>query len=545
MSVDALLTPLLLCSLLLATGALCAGVVLCACTCHTHTLRLIDTLLSLTFASMLTIAFVFEPAVIALCGWEGLETLSCQETITGRMWLFYAKTFDPVFLNLPFWLRIVCSMDTLVFGPFYFASVLAFSRGQQESRWYRALALPIAGALIYSTVLYYVYEVLAEAHRARLGWVFLINAPWTFAPLLLILRLCREQGCAVRAAPPDCAEGALIGKTILLTGGTAGLGTGILRSIVENGPPKKILLFCRCESRARRAAEAAGAIGLVEPVIVNLDSISEVHASATQVARRCASGELPLIDVCFLNAACITSSTLMGERVLTPEGLETMFAVNHCSIFLIVRLLAPHSFAMRARVIITGSDAALALGWHLNQANLQGEQKIGFGGFMQYVHTKVMNAAFASELQSRADEAEREGSGGIDVTVCHPGAVMSELGNNIGPRLAYAIKSSFGMFFRSPDVAAPLIMYPALHELPQRGYIGDGNFGKPATFAPLPFKGSAADPSECRWLWEQTEHLLGAVLESAGHPRLLPLGGAKMGSKQRRSRSPAARVVRK
>ena len=113
----------------------------------------------------------------------------CQRTLTGRLWLFYAKTFDPIFLNLPLWLRIVCSLDTILFGPFYAVSAYAFWTKQQEARWYELIALPMAGALLYSTVVYFAYEIIAESGRASLVWVFVINLPWTLAPVLLVARL--------------------------------------------------------------------------------------------------------------------------------------------------------------------------------------------------------------------------------------------------------------------------------------------------------------------------------------------------------------------
>ena len=62
--------------------------------------------------------------------------------------------------------RIVCSLDTLLFGPFYSLSLYAFATGAQEARWYELTALPVSGALFYSTVMYFAYEVLAESHRA-------------------------------------------------------------------------------------------------------------------------------------------------------------------------------------------------------------------------------------------------------------------------------------------------------------------------------------------------------------------------------------------
>ena len=170
----------------------------------------LDRILLSTFSLFLFVAWFFEPYVVYLCPDWDLRTSDCQATLTGWLWHYYATTFDPIFLHLPLWLRIVCSLDTFIFGPFYLASIYAFATGQQSTRWYRLVALPMSGALLYSTVVYFAYEarppsctypfrrhrgtfhapqVIAEAHRASLLWVFLINLPWTLAPVLLVLRL--------------------------------------------------------------------------------------------------------------------------------------------------------------------------------------------------------------------------------------------------------------------------------------------------------------------------------------------------------------------
>ncbi|KAL1526707.1 hypothetical protein AB1Y20_015407 [Prymnesium parvum] len=308
-------------------------------------------------------------------------------------------------------------------------------------------------------------------------------------------------------------SGVLRGKNILLTGGTAGLGTGILRAVVAHGPPSRIFLLCRSEARGQRAAATCGAEHLVTIVLVNLAVMEEVHAAASKLVEECARGETPPIDLCFLNAACLASSRLAGERVITAEHLEAMFATNYCGMYLLLRLLMPTALAPRARLIITGSDAAQMIGWRLSRDNLQGERSVGIGGLVQYAHTKLMGVMLAAELQARADEEERQGGGGVDVCVCHPGAVMSELGNNVSPWLAQTIKTLLFFVFRTPGVAATLIMRPALSTEPQRGYISDGNLGKPTNFESRPFKGSAADTEDCRWLWEETERILEAVLK--------------------------------
>ena len=184
-----LLAEAMTAAFVLCVLALLGGLAASIGTTSLATLRKLDNILLGTFCMFLFVAWVFEPAVVAICGWEGLKTAECQATLTGRLWLFYAESFDPVFLNLPLWLRIVCSLDTCLFGPFYALSIYAFATGAQETRWYELVALPLSGALFYSTVVYFAYEFMAEWHRASLLWVFVINLPWTLAPVLLFLRL--------------------------------------------------------------------------------------------------------------------------------------------------------------------------------------------------------------------------------------------------------------------------------------------------------------------------------------------------------------------
>lgn len=192
----------------IALGLALAGLARADAKAMTHVM---DSLLVGTFCMFLFVAWFFEPWVVYLCGWEGLPSSKCQRYYTGQLWLFYAENFDPIFLNLPVWLRIVCSLDTLCFGPFYAISIYAFLTGNQSSRWYQFIALPFAGALMYSTIVYFAYEVLEEAERASLLWVFLINLPWTLAPLLLVLRLWLSQESVAGTRMTDL--GSLSGPT--------------------------------------------------------------------------------------------------------------------------------------------------------------------------------------------------------------------------------------------------------------------------------------------------------------------------------------------
>ena len=47
--------------------------------------------------------------------------------------------------------------------------------------------------IIYSTVIYFGYELWMELHKANMMVVFLINIPYTLIPLLLLWRLWNEE----------------------------------------------------------------------------------------------------------------------------------------------------------------------------------------------------------------------------------------------------------------------------------------------------------------------------------------------------------------
>ena len=54
--------------------------------------------------------------------------------------------------------------------------------------------------------------------------------------------------------------------------------------------------------------------------------------------------ELERIDVLINNAGLV-----LGERRITPDGLEHVFALNHLAPFLLTNLLLPKLTAFRAR----------------------------------------------------------------------------------------------------------------------------------------------------------------------------------------------------
>jgi hypothetical protein len=139
------------------------------------------------------VALVFEPLYYFGCDWNGLVcTNACTSSLIDavrNVWLIYAA-WDPIFLDIPLWLRVLCSIEVFIFGPLYVVvAVGLWTRGT----WLRIIAQPFCGALIYSTFVYFAMEYLESVPNTNFLLVFLVNIPWTIVPAWLLWELSGES----------------------------------------------------------------------------------------------------------------------------------------------------------------------------------------------------------------------------------------------------------------------------------------------------------------------------------------------------------------
>lgn len=144
--------------------------------------RPFDAFLVFWFCVFAFTSLVYEQFIVF-----GVDLAAATDPV-GRSWYWYAHSFDPVFLDTPLWLRIMCTIDAFVFGPFYLLLIYAFVKGRN---WVRVPALLYGAAIVYSTLVYFGWEFLDETNRAHanLVAVFVVNIPYTIVPLLLIWRM--------------------------------------------------------------------------------------------------------------------------------------------------------------------------------------------------------------------------------------------------------------------------------------------------------------------------------------------------------------------
>lgn len=201
------------------------------------------------------------------------------------------------------------------------------------------------------------------------------------------------------------------GKTVVITGGNAGIGKATAISLAKKGA--EVVITSRSEDKAKAAVaeiKSSSESTKVDYVLVNLISQDSVRKAAEEIKTKC-----PKIDVLINNAGCYLS-----ELVLSPEGYEGQFATNHLGHFLLTNLVMDNIKAADNARIINLASIAHKSTRELNFDDLNYE-KVGYSGWKSYSRSKFCNILFTKELARRL-----EGSG-ISANAVHPGGVRTEI----------------------------------------------------------------------------------------------------------------------
>ena len=215
------------------------------------------------------------------------------------------------------------------------------------------------------------------------------------------------------------------GKTVLVTGGTAGIGFVTARALAEKGAAVTIV-----GRNPQRGEQAARAIRAEVPGVevrferADLSLLDESRRLARNIAE-----SMDRLDVLVNNAGAIFS-----RRRVTADGLEATFALNHMSYFLLTNLLLNRLRAAEAgRIVVVASMAHRRA--RLDFDDLQCERR--YSARVSYSRSKLANVMFAYALARRL-----EGSP-VTVNALHPGLVASRFGSNNGWLFRNAVKLAF------------------------------------------------------------------------------------------------------
>ena len=208
----------------------------------------------------------------------------------------------------------------------------------------------------------------------------------------------------------DDTTGTMAGKTVLVTGGTGGIGKATAVGLAALGA--RVGITGRDPARAEAAAadiRAASGNPAVDAFAADMSVQAEVRRLAAEVL-----DAYPRLDVLVNNVG-----GFWAHRHVTADGLERTFALNHLAPFLLTNLLLDRLNASAPARIVTVSSGAQAMG-RIDFDDLQGERN--YSGQRAYNQSKLANVMFTYELARRL-----EGTG-VTATVLHPGVVRTSFG---------------------------------------------------------------------------------------------------------------------
>src|SRR5580698_961589 len=202
----------------------------------------------------------------------------------------------------------------------------------------------------------------------------------------------------------------MAGKSVLVTGGTGGIGKAAATGLAALGA--RVGITGRDQARTEAAAasiRAAAGSPAVDAFAADMSIQAGVRRLAAQVA-----DTYPRLDVLVNNVG-----GFWAHRHVTADGLERTFALNHLAPFLLTNLLLAHLTASAPARILTVSSGAHARG-RIDFGDLQGERN--YSGQRAYSQSKLANVMFTYELARRLDGT------GVTATVLHPGVVRTGFG---------------------------------------------------------------------------------------------------------------------
>jgi NAD(P)-dependent dehydrogenase (short-subunit alcohol dehydrogenase family) len=282
------------------------------------------------------------------------------------------------------------------------------------------------------------------------------------------------------------------GKTVVITGGNAGIGLETAVGLVERSA--HVVITSRDAVRGEKAAEEirtkAGGNGNVEVMALDLASLASVREFAAELGRRHEK-----LDVLVNNAGVV-----LWQRELTADGFERTFGVNHLGHFVLTQLLLDQlRAAPAARVVNVASHAHKSAKKGLDFDDLQAERQ--YKSFLVYGRSKLANIYFTREL------ARRLAGSGVSTNAVHPGPVRSRFGRDgdLGGVMGFGI-SIAQLFMISSKRGARTSIYMA--SSPE---VDGANGGYYAKCKPAAVSKVAEDDDAAGRLWIASEELVAGV----------------------------------
>lgn len=297
----------------------------------------------------------------------------------------------------------------------------------------------------------------------------------------------------------------LRGKTAVVTGASAGLGTETAKTLAGAGA--QVVMLARDPGKLEAAVASIRELhadALIETQLLDLADLASVRSAASSLLER--FGQIHLL----INNAGVMACPLAR----TVDGFELQFGTNHLGHFLFTCLLAPALIAAAPARVVNLSSA----GHKFATVDFEDPNYLqrDYEKWTAYGQSKTANALFSVGLNARLSAA------GVTAVAVHPGTIVTELGRHLDADDIKALTSRISERTNSsgkasayksiPAGAATSVWAATSVELEGRGglYLEDCHIGEPELegaadgYAP-----HALDPVAAEQLWQLSEQLVG------------------------------------
>lgn len=285
---------------------------------------------------------------------------------------------------------------------------------------------------------------------------------------------------------PDNIE--VKGKTVLITGSSAGLGFAAAKRIADAGANLIMAVRSGIPEKGEEIKQLTGNpnVKMYHVDLLDFDSIVSMLENLEKDEIK--------VDILISNAAMVPLKSRQSV-----QGLEEMFMVNYLAPFYLINQLIAREIIkpLSSKVIIVSSES------HRNAKDFEWEK---FGKYEEYGinetvsrygYYKLFLTTFANELSRKLADQKQQ----MPIRVLCPGPVNSNIAREAPGWMQPILKGVFSLFFKSPEKASDPIIYFASENSP-----------KPIDYLfllqPKPMDDKATDDTNGKKLWELSEGLI-------------------------------------
>ena len=290
-------------------------------------------------------------------------------------------------------------------------------------------------------------------------------------------------------------------KMFVITGATSGIGQAAVEMLARQGA--RLIGVGRSAERCQASERRLNSLypqAKVHYLAADLSVQGEVWQLAERVHETMRSLGMAALDGLVNNAGTFTY-----WLTLTPDGIETQWAVNHLAPFLLTCQLLPLlRAAPLARIVTVSSDShyTARMDWEDPQMRRH------YNGLLAYGNTKLANILFSRGLNDRLGPLSS-----VRAFAADPGLVKTDIGLKGTPplaHLAWKIRRSGGV---SPQEAAEGILYLLAEPSVQNSEEVYWKQGQPKRASTIALDRQAAEK-----LWDLSERMCGISMEALNVP---------------------------